>query len=285
MREGRSAAARLNAALAAVCVCLVACGGAETVDLRVSASGELPGDLELPSSATMVGPVWTLGPGTKDAEQAVYLEVVGDVDAAAEDLARLGQDSVEVPKKWSGVPLPGATCDTEAEDASSGPVDRVCGWADSGLKFKGWWPFTFLLHQDLTPADAPTSGVIRWRGDATDLVIPPPGGQAGPTTVGGRIAGEDLDIAAGSYVAGESWVDSATGGYCVIIGVTGDPDGVFDAYVAQDPLESTDEDTDEQHGELHYRRYRSSGAGAGGFSVVLNEAGGNAWLLVERWND
>ncbi len=283
--DGRSVATRLSAVVVAVCIALVACGGAETVDLRVSSSGGLPDDLDLPRSVTMVGPVWTLGPGTKDAEQVVYLEIVGDVDAAAEYLARQGQQSAEVPMKWSGIPLPGATCDTEAEDASSGPVDRVCGWADSGLKFKEWWPFTFLLHQDLTRADAPTSGVIRWPGDATKLVIPPPVEQAGPATVGGGIAGEDLDIVPGSYVAGEFWVDSATGGYGVIIGVTGDPDDVFDAYVAQDPLETTEEATNEQHGELHYRRFRSSGAGAGGFSVVLNEAEGNAWLLVERWND
>lgn len=284
MKDGRSASARLSAVLAAACVGLVACGGAETVDLRVSSSGELPGGLELPSSVTMIGPVWTIAPGTKEAEQALYLQVLGDIDTAAEDLARQGQQSAEVPKEWSGAPFPGATCDTQAEDASSGPVDRVCGWADSGLKFEEWWPFTFLLHEDLTGADAPTSGVIRWPREATELVIPSPGEQSGPTTVEAGIAGEDLDIV-GSYVAGEYWVDSATGGYGVIIGVTGDPDDVFDAYVAQDPLDSTEEDTDEQHGELHYRRYRSSGAGAGGFSVVLNEARGNAWLQVERWND
>jgi hypothetical protein len=277
MRRKRTAAVLA----AAMSVVVTSCGGShESDDLQLAADeSRLPHGFHLPRGVTAIGPVWTLAPGTKDARQSLFVEVAGDMDQVAERLALEGQRIVDAPKQWAAAPLPGASCYNE------GPGERYCGFGDSGLRFKKWWPVEFALVDDARDT-LPPSGWIWFGGDPTELVVPPPGEPVGPSTVAADIDGEaPLQIVDGSFVAAQPPAGSVTGGYSLVIAVTGDPDDVFDAYVDQDPLESTEEDTDEQHGDLHYRRYRSSGAGAGGFDLVLNEAGGNAWLLIKRWND
>jgi hypothetical protein len=107
----------------------------------------------------------------------------------------------------------------------------------------------------------------------------------GPTTVasdGGYLA--DLKIVPGSFLAGPPFPGSVTGGYVAVIGVSGDPDTVFDAYVAQDtdkPYFTADETVD----GMRARVDRSAEAGGVWLAVTLNAIDGTAWILVEAYND
>ena len=91
-----------------------------------------------------------------------------------------------------------------------------------------------------------------------------------------------LKIADGSFLAGPPGQVGGTGGFTAVIGVTGDPDGVFEAYVADDvkPIE-----VDVQAGTMHIRSAEWGGAGGFTYIVTLNELDGNAWILVEAYYD
>ena len=75
-----------------------------------------------------------------------------------------------------------------------------------------------------------------------------------------------------------------TGGFTAVIGVTGDPDEVFDAYVAQDAEQSTG-DLETTIDGLRVRQHRSAQAGGVGLTITMNDIDGNAWILVEAYND
>ena len=117
----------------------------------------------------------------------------------------------------------------------------------------------------------------------TELPVAPDG-VSGPSSVTGDSDGvPPLEVVDGSFLAGPSWPGS-NGGYVAIIGVTGDPDEVFDRYVEQHPGEPYF-DADTVVDGLRVRVFRSAEAGGVLYSVTLNEIDGNAWILVSAQND
>jgi hypothetical protein len=142
--------------------------------------------------------------------------------------------------------------------------------------------------QNLTDPDAPVQGTVGW--ESPPVAIPEtlpeaPEGVDGPTSVASDVEYlPDLEIVKGSFLAGPPWPASVTGGYTAVIGVTGDPDEVFDAYVAQDEDEP-ELTVDETVGGMRIREYQSSEAGGITYVVTLNELGDNAWILLQAYND
>ncbi len=143
------------------------------------------------------------------------------------------------------------------------------------------------LRQDVTQASSPVQGHLRWFSpdDALPSSLPEvPVGVDGPQTVPSGVEGEpDLQIADGSFLAGPAGWGSGTGGFTAVIGVTGDPDEVFDAYL--DPNIRRPIAVDTVMGRMHIRSAEGGGAGGVTYRVTLNEQGGNAWILVEAYND
>jgi hypothetical protein len=142
--------------------------------------------------------------------------------------------------------------------------------------------------QDLTDPDAPVQGTVGW--ESPPVAIPEtlpeaPEDVDGPTSVASDVDYlPDLKIVDGSFLAGPPWPGSITGGYVAVIGVTGDPDEVFDAYVAQDedkPYLTADETVQ----GMRIREYKSAEAGGIWLDITLNEIDGNAWILVGAYND
>lgn len=169
-----------------------------------------------------------------------------------------------------GLVLVAPTGDTELEQIGTGRV------------------LSFNLTKDVASVDVPTQGTVDWPPPfiaiPDDLPIAPEGVD-GPTSVASDVDYlPDLEIVDGSFLAGPPWPGSLTGGYTAIIGVTGNPDEVFDAYVSQDE-DKPELTVDETVGEMRIREYRSSEAGGITYTVTLNEIDGNAWILVEAYND
>jgi hypothetical protein len=94
----------------------------------------------------------------------------------------------------------------------------------------------------------------------------------------------DLPIAEGSFLAGPPGWGSGTGGFTAVIGVTGDPDEVFDEYMR---YQMNDPPMADEHilGDLRVRQGTTGGAGGVTYTVTLNEIDGDAWILVEAYND
>jgi hypothetical protein len=147
---------------------------------------------------------------------------------------------------------------------------------------------TFDLRQDVGEPSPLVQGVLGW--SESSVLVPgslpdAPRVTGGPGVVTNDVEGEpDLAVVDGSFVAGPQGWGSITGGYTAVIGVTGDPDEVFDAYMdqfGQKPFYSVDEEI----GDLRVRQEVAGGAGGITFSVLLNEIDGDAWILVEAYND
>ncbi len=142
--------------------------------------------------------------------------------------------------------------------------------------------------QDLADPDAPVQGTVGW--ESPPVAIPEtlpeaPEGVDGPTSVVSDVDYlPDLEIVEGSFLAGPPTTGYGTGGYIAVVGVTGDPEEVFDAYVEQDN-DKPYLDADETINGMRIREYRSSEAGGITFTVTLNEIDGNAWILVNAYND
>jgi hypothetical protein len=249
--------------------------------------------VEVPEGARLVGPVFTklsVWPGVHPPEQIALLLVDGDPYAVGRAFTRQW-DVNEQPSCEQIYRTPkGAEQDAPYTGTTVDDALRIeCGFA---LRI-GWWQFK---HQgqlgslgvwyttDLTVPGAVTQGSVTWESAPRDFpkALPPaPDGVVGPGTVDGGEAG-DLDILDGSYLAGPPTTDGM--GYTAVIGVAGDPDEVFDAYVAQDPM-NADFTEDRVLGGVRIRQHHSNDAGGVERSITMNEKDGNAWILITAWMD
>ncbi len=261
--------------------------------------------LVVPEGAQLIGPTFAELAGRKDEPtvfaQDGYLLIDGDIfevassfveqwpgedslGAAREDtvcrqLIDIGAGSTQ-DKDYTGELLDGAVeirCEfglvVKAEDESAGVFGK-------SVEVNLW--------QDLTDADTTPQGTIGWVTPPTELpahLPTAPDGVEGPRSVASNVDYlPDLEIVPGSFLAGPAFPGSLTGGYVAVIGVTGDPDEVFDAYVSQDqdkPYYTADDVFD----GLRIRAYKSAEAGGVWLDITLQEKDGDAWMLVEAYND
>jgi len=142
--------------------------------------------------------------------------------------------------------------------------------------------------QDLTDPNAPVQGAVGWQPPPVaipDALPDAPQGVDGPSSVASDVDYlPDLKIVEGSFLAGPPTTGYGTGGYIAVIGVMGDPDEVFDAYVEQDntkPYLVADEVVQ----GMRIREYKSAEAGGIWLDITLNELDGNAWILLNASND
>ena len=250
-------------------------------------------DLVVPDGAELIGPVFTnvkkSGAGEwKVGQQSAFLLGSDGVDRIAQNLA----DQVAAPKL---VPMFGATlCVQEVvtEDRTSiepyrGDVQNSAVSVSCGGYQRSAPELEVDLRQDVTAPSLPIQGHLRWFSpDASwPLSLPDaPEGVEGPDTVPSGVDGyPDLKIAEGSFLAGPPGWGSGTGRFTAVIGVTGDPDDVFDAYV--DPDIAKPLTVDAVVGKMHVQSAEWGGAGGVTYRVTLNEIGGSAWILVEAYND
>ena len=142
--------------------------------------------------------------------------------------------------------------------------------------------------KDLTEPGQPAVGSVFWPTPPVEVPTTLP---EAPSNVGGpdQVVSDvdyqpDLQIVDGSFLAAPPGPGSLTGGFTAWIGVSGDPDEVFEAYVAQD--DSTPEaTTDRTVRGMRVRQHMSSDAGGITMYVTMNEIDGNAWIYVEAYND
>lgn len=234
------------------------------------------------------------GQVTVERQSAVLLAENG-IDQIADDVAhqaappRLvfmysgGTCSQEVPAEWSTEDDPQTDFKEYSGTADADAVALLCaGYQRSrpGLEMD--------LRQDLTQPASPVQGLLRWFSPENEWpsALPPASSEAdGPTTVPSNVEGEpDLPIAAGSFLAGPPGWGSGTGGSTAVIGVTGDPDKVFDEYLRYQMNDPPKAD-EYLPGNLRVRQGTTGGAGGVTYTVTLNEIDGNAWILVGAYND
>lgn len=263
----------------------------------------------VPEGARLVGPVFTVASSQKAelrGEFAVggqqgYLLVDGEPYAVATDLLDQwdGPDGLgEYPKdtlcrQQVDEGVEGKTHNYNYKgEAADGAVEISCS---VGLiisqRLVGEETFArsigFGFTQDLTDPDAPVQGTVGW--ESPPIAIPSalpdaPEGVDGPNSVASDVDYlPDLEIVDGSFLAGPAWPGS-NGGYVAVIGVTGDPDEVFDAYVAQDN-DKQYFTADEVVQEMRIREYRSAEAGGIWLDITMNEIDGSAWILFAANND
>ena len=145
----------------------------------------------------------------------------------------------------------------------------------------------FDLRQNVTEPGLPVQGVVFWTefGVQVPEDLPQaPEGVGGLDTITTDVEGDpDLDVADGSFLAGPQGWGSITGGFTAVIGVTGDPDEVFDAYLGYVDAKASEREA--QIGDLRVREGVLGGAGGVTYTVTLNEIGDDAWILLEAYND
>ena len=261
-------------------------------------------DLVVPQGAQLVGPVFSSvsqrspiygGDWYVDGQQG-YLLSDADISQISDDLvAQLGgpqglqtqyNDTVCNQEIDRGGPL-GVDTQPYTDDLDADAVEIICSATlPNGVSEVGEG-ITFDLRQDATEADTPVQGVLTWSGSSVEVPtdLPQAPGVNGDTDViTSDVEGDpDLEVVEGSFLAGPQGWGSITGGFTAVVGVTGDPDEVFDAYMAYinaDPVV-----IDQQVGALRVRQGQAGGAGGVTYTVTLNEMDGNAWILLEAYND
>lgn len=262
-------------------------------------------DLVVPGSAQLVGPVFSRvdqrspidgGDWFVEGQQA-YLLAEDDIVAVSDDLVeQLG--GVEVFELDDGDTfchqdidrgeILGVDTEPYTGDLDPDAVEiRCAGSLDNGVSEPGGGTY-FDLRQDVTAPDLPVQGIVSW--SELDVQVPDtlpeaPEGVGGPQTIAIDVEGErDLDVVEGSFLAGPQLWGGGTGGFTAVVGVTGDPDEIFDAYLKQldpEPYDSVDESV----ADLRVRREAAGGAGGVTYTVTLNEIGDDAWILLEAYND
>ena len=254
-------------------------------------------DLEIPKGARLVGPVFTQLKGA-DADlpqQIGYLVVDGEPAQVAKAFEQ----------QWDGRAWSQCSQSYETEDGSrtrhteytgkvvDGALDISCGvglarrgWTDESTYLTGLVSVTF--EQDLTDPNTPADGEVSWWPPPQQIprsLPPAPDGVVAPTRV--ESVDEyinDLVIVEGSFLAGPPGTGAGPGGFYAVIGVNGDPDTLFDAYVRQITTEKTFT-LDRTVDGMRVRQYYSKDAGGVATSITMNEKDGNAWILFTAGND
>ncbi len=262
-------------------------------------------ELVVPQGAQLVGPVFSSvsqrspidgGDWYVDGQQAYLLSGGADIVDLSDDLvAQLGgpqglqtqyNDTVCNQEIDRGGPL-GVDTQPYTDDLDADAVEVICSATlPNGVSEVGEG-ITLDLRQDVTESGRPVLGSVQWPESSVmtlDGLPDAPEGVGGPTTITTDVEGDpDLKVAEGSFLAGPQGWGSITGGFTAVVGVTGDPDEVFDAYMAYinaDPVV-----IDEQVGALRVRQGQAGGAGGVTYTVTLNELDGSAWILLEAYND
>jgi hypothetical protein len=293
-----------------LCLGLAACttGAAPSADTPpgLQPSGfELRADLVVPPDSHLVGTVFTRPspvrdgvPGPQVFEQVAYIVSDADIGETAEHLVGQAVDMGPPRYRSSGEESAGPLCIQEgsAPNSSSGKRDVLyVGELDAGTTAVecAWghefdpdpsadnWPYAFLLRQEVAVEGSPVLGMIWWTRDVHDLspLPQPPDDVAAPDVVTNGIAGEkDLPIEPGSLLVGPPWPGTPGSGYTAIIGVTADPDEVFDAY-AESAYGQAGQD-EFTLGKTHIRELNSSTSGGGFYSLTMNADDDAAWLLI-----
>lgn len=266
--------------------------------------------VEVPEGARLVGPVFTIASSQKAEQrgefavgsQRGFLLVDGEPYAVASDFL----DQWDGPDGLGDYPKD-TLCRQQVDEgvegkthnynytgeAADGAVEISCSaYLVYDQRQVGEETFersiAMSFTKDLLAPAASVQGEVGWQSPPStipDALPIAPDGVTGPSTVASDVDYlPDLKIVDGSFLAGPPWPGSLTGGYTAVIGVTGDPDAVFDAYVAQDddePYFTADEDVQ----GMRIREYRSAEAGGIWLDITLNEIDGNAWILVSANND
>ena len=147
---------------------------------------------------------------------------------------------------------------------------------------------TIEYSKDPNEPAQPAAGRIYWPPPPVEVPMSLP--EAPPDVAGPREVASDVDylpdlqIVDGSFLAAPPGPGSGTGGYTAWLGVSGDPDQVFEAYVAQD---SDEPYVDEERviDGMRVRQYKSQEAGGIWLDITMNEIDGNAWIHLEAYND
>jgi hypothetical protein len=262
-------------------------------------------DLVVPEGAQLVGPVFSAvgqrspiegGEWYVESQQA-YLLADGDIVGVSDDLVDQlgGPEALEADDGdtfcTQGVDrgeILGVDTEPYSGDLDADAVEISCaGYLDNGVSEPGGGTY-FDLRQDVTEPDLPVQGVVSWSESSVqvpDSLPEAPEGVGGPQTITTDVEGErDLDVVEDSFLAGPQVWGGGTGGFTAVIGVTGDPDEVFDAYLEQIDPEPYDS-VDESLGDLRVRREAAGGAGGVTYTVTLNEIDDDAWILLEVYND
>jgi hypothetical protein len=268
----------------------------------------LTAGVTVPEGARLIGPVLTLfAPEQATVEtQRGYLFVEGDPYRVASDFVDQWDGATSVdgqrdPKMCDQTVSTGDEGKTRSLDytgeAEPGAISISCDVSlilrePSGqselAQMRTIRTLSLSITKDLTTAGVAAQGIVEWRRPfvaISEHLPAAPASAEGPSTVASDVDYlPDLRIVPGSFLAGPPSPGSITGGYVAVIGVHGDPDEVFDAYVAQD----TDKPfftADEVVNGMRMRVYRSAEAGGIWLYITLNEIDGNAWILVEAYND
>jgi hypothetical protein len=253
-------------------------------------------DLVVPQDAFLVGPVFTLaklygkhreGHKVLGQEGLLYGTSSATLPGVAQSLYQQGGTATRL-IEGSSLGLctqRGPESETEfTGDLVNGSLGVECRAFDRGNS-----GFEFDLSLEPPTADGTVTGQVRW---GPSMALPSstlpdvPNVEGGPSEVANNVEGyDDLTIVEGSFLAGPPGPGTGTGGYRAVIGVTGDPDEVFDAYIAQGGTQGKGTHSDLTVGDLHIRTFQSGGAGGILYTVTLNEQHGNAWIYVTALND
>jgi hypothetical protein len=262
-------------------------------------------DLLVPDGAQLVGPVFsTIGQRSPidggewyvEGQQAYLLaedDIVGVSDDLVEQLGGAGALEIDSGDTICNQDIDrGEVLGFETEpytgDLDADAVEiRCAGNLDNGVSEPGGGTY-FDLRQDVTEPDLPVQGIVSW--SELDVQVPDslpeaPDGVGGPETITTDVEGDaDLEVAEGSFLAGpQSW-GTLTGGFTAVIGATGDPDEVFDEYMRYQ-MKNPPKADEHVLGDLRVRQGTTGGAGGVTYTVTLNEIDGDAWILVEAYND
>ncbi len=263
---------------------------------------ELGEDLVIPSDTYAIGPVLAthfkkFGPGDWRVMQR-HVSLASTADPY--DLAKAFADQSVDPPRFHPEESqlhppkfePQENLDKLCDQSRSSDTSRYTGELEPGAEHIECQAFAWgvdgwvLIQQDLQRPYQPVLVSI-WGKDfpAPENFPAPPQGVGGPSYVPSNVEGyPDLQIVDGSFLAGPPGLVGGTGGFTAVIGVNGNPDDVFDAYVAQDK-EKAEFTLDTVIDDMHVRQHQSAQAGGVWLTITLNEMDGNAWIYVSAYND
>lgn len=280
----------------------------------------LTSELVVPEGSQLIGPVFatSVKRSRSDSsewrvtEQSAIVQADSDVVVVTKDLVdqSAGAFGREAARSVSaGTPV--GSCDQGGAHGQIGALTDVdpdaevvqCTVAPQGPapedEFDPGWErqaavagrqFHFRMSQTIAKPSDPILGTAYW---AVDILVPEsfpvaPTDVSGPDSVPGIVDYPDLQIVGGSFLAAPllTPADSEeTYSYTAVIGVSGDPDEVFDAYADQAPDQDPFVNVDRTVGDLHFRQFKSAEAGGVWFSVTMNVLDGHAWILLDVSED